>query len=66
MARELGAKASGAWAAFARTGNPSTKALGVWPEYTLDKRATMILAGRTEVVAAPMDADRLLWERAAA
>ena len=32
---------SGAWAAFARTGDPSQKNLP-WPEYTLDQRATMM------------------------
>ena len=34
---------SGAWAAFARTGNPSTAALGKWPAYNTRTRLTMIL-----------------------
>ncbi len=37
----LSKQLSGAWAAFARTGNPSQKALP-WPKYTLDQRATMM------------------------
>jgi para-nitrobenzyl esterase len=32
-----------AWLAFAKTGNPSTTALGDWPRYDAAKRATMIL-----------------------
>jgi para-nitrobenzyl esterase len=34
---------SGAWLAFAHTGNPSHKGIPAWEPYTLDKRATMIL-----------------------
>ncbi|HYW43781.1 MAG TPA: carboxylesterase family protein [Bryobacteraceae bacterium] len=37
----LSRQLSGAWAAFARTGNPSQKGLP-WPKYTLDQRATMM------------------------
>lgn len=34
---------SGAWIAFARTGNPSHPGIPKWEPYTLNKRATMIL-----------------------
>jgi para-nitrobenzyl esterase len=37
----LAKQISGAWAAFARTGNPNHAALPDWPTYTADKRATM-------------------------
>jgi para-nitrobenzyl esterase len=38
---QLSHQLSSAWAAFARTGNPSQKGL-VWPAYTADQRATMV------------------------
>jgi hypothetical protein len=37
--------------------------LGTWPQYTLEKRSTMIFAAQSHVEDAPMDADRLLWEK---
>jgi para-nitrobenzyl esterase len=48
----LAAKISGAWVAFARTGNPSQKGLA-WPAYNTAKRATMILDDKCEVVNDP-------------
>jgi len=38
---QLSTLLSGAWAAFARTGDPSQKRLP-WPKYTLEQRATMM------------------------
>lgn len=40
--RQLEAATAGAWAALARTGNPSHARLPRWPAYTPDQRATMI------------------------
>lgn len=60
-AQRLGIKASTTWATFAQSGKPSNQALGTWPEYTLDKRATMIFASSPHVENDPMGADRLLW-----
>jgi para-nitrobenzyl esterase len=34
---------SGAWAAFARTGTPSTAGAPKWLAYTAEERATMII-----------------------
>lgn len=48
----LAAKISGAWAAFARTGNPSQKGLA-WPAYDTPNRYTMILDDKCEVVDDP-------------
>jgi len=48
----LAAKISGAWVAFARTGNPSQKGLA-WPSYDANKRATMILDDKCEVADDP-------------
>lgn len=41
-ARALAGRMSGAWVAFARTGNPNTAALPKWPAYTPENGATMI------------------------
>jgi para-nitrobenzyl esterase len=38
---ELSRQLSGAWAAFARSGNPGQKSLP-WPAYTLERRTTMV------------------------
>ena len=62
-AQELSAKASAAWASFARSGDPSNPKLGAWPQYTLEKRATMVFAAQPHVEDAPMDEGRQLWER---
>jgi len=52
---------SRAWAAFARTGNPSHSGIPKWPAYTLDERATMILDAQCRVVNDPMREERLAW-----
>ena len=54
----LASKISGAWAAFARTGNPSQKGLA-WPAYNTTKRSTMILDDKCEVVEDPRKEVRL-------
>jgi para-nitrobenzyl esterase len=54
----LAAKISGAWVAFARTGNPSQKGLA-WPAYSTTKRATMILDDKCEVIDDPRKEVRL-------
>ena len=63
VASRLGARASSAWASFARSGDPAHSSLGPWPQYTLDERATMVLSGEPKVENDPMTADRLLWEK---
>jgi para-nitrobenzyl esterase len=62
-AQQLAVKASMAWATFARSGSPANNALGAWPAYTLDKRATMILGASSHVENDPMEADRQLWNK---
>ena len=52
---------SRAWAAFARTGDPSHSGIPNWPAYTLDKRTTMILGSTSTVVDDPMREERLAW-----
>jgi para-nitrobenzyl esterase len=62
-AQQISAKGSAAWASFARSGNPSNPSLGTWPQYTAEKRSTMVFAATSRVEDGPMDADRLLWEK---
>ena len=52
-------KMSGAWAAFARTGNPSHKGLPNWPVFKTDQRATMVFDNQCKVVNDPHGAERL-------
>lgn len=54
---------SAAWAAFARTGNPSHDGIPQWPPYDTARRATMILDAQCQVVDDPHRAERLLWEQ---
>ena len=53
----LSRQISGAWAAFARTGNPSHAGLPAWPAYSLPERATMIFDAAGSVVVNDPDAE---------
>ena len=50
-----------AWVAFATTGDPSTPALGPWPAYDTDRRATMRLDIASAVVEDPHGDERIAW-----
>jgi len=52
-------KMSGAWAAFARTGNPNHKGLPSWPAFKTDRRATMVFDNQCKVVNDPHGEERL-------
>jgi para-nitrobenzyl esterase len=52
-------KMSGAWAAFARTGNPNHKGLPNWPAFKSDQRATMVFDNQCKVVDDPHGEERL-------
>jgi para-nitrobenzyl esterase len=51
--RILGDRVSGAWAAFARNGNPNHKGLPLWKPYASSERATMIFDNECRVVNDP-------------
>jgi len=55
----LADQVSGAWAAFARTGNPNHSGLPHWPAYTISERATMIFNDESKVVNDPGKDERL-------
>jgi para-nitrobenzyl esterase len=58
----LSEKMQDAWIAFARTGNPSTEALGAWPAYDSSRRATMVLDTDCRVEDAPLEPERAYWD----
>ena len=59
-ARELAARISDTWIAFARNGSPNNPAIPTWPAYTNADRATMILDTECRVVHDPDRDARLL------
>ena len=60
-AEALGRGMRSAWAAFARTGDPSTTELGRWPRYELDQRMTMILDATSTLASDPFQRERVMW-----
>jgi para-nitrobenzyl esterase len=57
----LASKVSGAWVAFARTGNPNHPGLPNWPAFDTERRATMILNDECKALNDPYgDAQRAL------
>ena len=57
----LGERVSGAWAAFARTGDPNHKGIPFWPAYTAEKRSTMIINKEWQVQDDPYKEEREEW-----
>jgi para-nitrobenzyl esterase len=59
----LAEKTSGAWAAFARSGNPNTPNLPKWPAYSAASRETMLFNNDCRVVSDPDRGSRLVMEK---
>jgi para-nitrobenzyl esterase len=51
----------GAWIAFARTGDPNHDGIPTWPQYDIDRRATMRFDATVELVDDPDGDDRAAW-----
>jgi para-nitrobenzyl esterase len=51
------------WTTFARTGHPGAKSQPVWPAYTLEKRATMMIDAECRIEEDPFGQERALWDR---
>ena len=62
----LADKISGAWVAFARTGNPSHKGLAQMDTLRLNRRATMVFNNQCRLVDDPYKEERLALEAARA
>ncbi len=58
----LARKVSGAWVAFARSGNPNHPGLPTWKPYDNERRATMILNDECRLVDDPHRTERLLLQ----
>ena len=58
-AMALADKVSGAWIAFARTGDPNTAKLPHWPVFTPTDRATMVIDNASKVVNDPLRERRI-------
>ena len=50
---------SGAWVAFAKTGNPNHPGMPKWEPYDEKKRLTMVFDAESKVVSDPTKTDRL-------
>ena len=50
-----------AWINFARTGNPSTKAIPGWPQYRSDRPYTMVFGPDVRTVTADREEELALW-----
>ena len=57
----LSANIQDAWLSFARTGDPSCKSLGRWPQYG-ENRKTMILGKDCHMEEAPYEEERHAWD----
>jgi para-nitrobenzyl esterase len=57
----LSRKIQDAWAAFARTGDPSCESIGKWEPYGKD-RTTMILDKECRLTNAPYEEERGIWD----
>jgi para-nitrobenzyl esterase len=60
--RAVGRMMRSAWAAFARSGDPSSPEIGDWPRFDVDRRATMILDAKPAVALDPLAVERDLWD----
>lgn len=60
--RAMATAMADAWAGFARDGRPAAPGMPDWPRYDRERRATMVLDERFEVVDDPFGDERLVWE----
>lgn len=57
----LTAEMSGAWLAFARTGDPNHPQLQRWPAYEAGRRSTMIFGPQSGIIDDPDGEERRIW-----
>jgi len=59
--RALATTMNESWAAFARTGNPSTPTLADWPQWDPETRPTMVINTDSRVELDPMGHEIEVW-----
>ncbi|MHA2006463.1 MAG: carboxylesterase/lipase family protein [Promethearchaeota archaeon] len=52
-----------AWISFARSGNPNHEGIPEWPQFTVDRRSTMVFDIDSKVVNALFDEERAAWNK---
>ena len=52
-----------AWLAFARTGDPSHRALGPWPTWDPTTRSTMVFGRQSGAVDGPRNTELSVWAK---
>jgi para-nitrobenzyl esterase len=57
--QKMADKVSRRWVAFARTGNPNIAGVPNWPAYTTERRSTLVIDSRDQVVDDPRREERL-------
>jgi para-nitrobenzyl esterase len=50
------------WCNFIRSGVPASDGIGDWPSYDLDRRATMMFDGKSQLEDDPHPERRVYWE----
>jgi para-nitrobenzyl esterase len=58
----LAEKMSQTWLAFARTGNPNHEGIPNWPQYSAERRPTMMFDNQCRVENDPYGAERMAWD----
>jgi len=58
----LADKMSRAWLAFVRTGSPNHEGIPYWPQYSTERRPTMIFDDGCRVESDPYQAERQAWD----
>jgi para-nitrobenzyl esterase len=62
-AARLSRRMQNAWISFARSGHPGHESLPVWEPYDAETRATMVFGRQCHLADAPLEPERVLWER---
>jgi para-nitrobenzyl esterase len=51
------------WTSFAKTGNPNLKGVFNWPQYSIEKRETIVFNTSIEVIEDPLGKEREMWNK---
>jgi para-nitrobenzyl esterase len=60
--RALAKKMHAAWLTFIKGGTPGAEGLPLWPQYSSERRETMVFDGVSRVETRPQEAELQLWD----